>query len=166
MCGLRCRAPSGWSYGGWPVSRLTDRRDGFVADRLRRRLEGTPARRLMEAEQRLGRLERSMAYRVRLFQGVHVETPKCEIRPDSRGWLAFSSDANLEIDRDPNIVQNHAKWKLSATIPEQGCLAAITTNVDCDATSLTATACGAQVTHMSGNGYVAAQLTGTANEQL
>jgi len=120
----------------------------------------------MEAEQRLGRLERSMAYRVRLFQGVHVETPKCEIRPDSRGWLAFSSDTNLEIDRDPNIVQNHAKWKLSATIPPEGCAAAITTNIDCDASSLAATACGATVTHTTGNGYVAVQVTGTVNAQV
>lgn len=147
------------------MSRLTDRRGGFVADALRRRTEGTGAQRLAEAEYRLDRMERSLAYRVRAFRGIAIESHGLEIVPDARGFLAFSSDANLSITRDPNKLKNHAKWKLTADIPEAGCPAAITTNIDCDSNMLAADACGATVTHISGDQYVAVHVGGSANAQ-
>ena len=107
-----------------------------------------------------------MAYRVRDFQGVRIEALGIDIRPDSQGWLAFSSDSSLQIQRDPNQRHNHAKWSLTAEIPDEGCTAALTTNLDCDASELTATACGASMQHLTGNGYVAVQVTGSANAQV
>lgn len=147
------------------MSRLTHRTTGFVAERLRQRMEDEPSARLIDAERRLGRIERTLAYRVRSFRGVRLEVPGVMISPDRDGWLAFSTDTNLEIDRDPNLRGDHAKWKLPSAITDQWCTASITTNVDCDAGSLTADDCGATVTHSSGNGYVAVQISGTANAQ-
>lgn len=148
------------------MSRLTDRRGGFVAEAIRRRMEGTRAHQVGELERRVDALEHVLAYRLRGFRGVRLESTGVVIEPDSDGWLAFSSDGNLAISRDPNEAQNHAKWKLTAEIPEAGCSAAIVTNADCDGTERTATGCGAKVTHQTGNGYVAVQLTGTGDAQV
>ena len=146
------------------MSRLTDRRDGFVAAQMRARIEGQTARRLADAEVRVGRLERALAYRVRAFRGVRLEVPGTIIQPDAQGLLSFSGDGTLTVKRDPNLRGEHAKWAVDLPA-DVGCGAAITTNADCDGTELHATACDAKVTHTSGNGYVAVQVTGTANKQ-
>lgn len=147
------------------MSRLTDRTNGFVAERLRRRIEGTAAHRVADLETRMARLEHVVAFDIRSFKGIMLETPGVRISPDAHGWLAFSSDGNLAISRDPNKQGNHARFKLTAEIPEPGCTAAITTNIDCQDKPLTATTCGASVQHTSGNGYVAARLSGTGDAQ-
>lgn len=147
------------------MSRLTDRRGGFVADQMRRRTDGTAAYRLAEAERRLDRMEHAIAYRMRAFRGVRIESTGVQIEPDGDGFLAFSSDSNLKISRNPNTAQNHAKWELTAEIPEDGCTAAIATITDCATTSQTATQCGASLTFGDPQD-VAAKHAGTENAQV
>jgi len=139
---------------------LLDRQDGFVAKRMRERLG---ADREADTLARVDRMEKLLAYRLRQFKGIRVESQGKNIVPGRDGWLAVSTDDNSQFKRKPNQNPHHMKLEVTP-----GCTAAIVTNIDCDDTSVTATACLASVDHVGGNGYVAVQHAAgsTANAQI
>lgn len=145
---------------------LTNRGNGFVARRLRERLAATPVGRVPTMERRVGALERTMALDVRGFRGVRIEQQQVQIVPSSDGWLMFSTDDSLTIDRDPNQNPHHAKWKLDEGAGGGGCEASITTIEDHQGTSQTADACDASLAFTDGNGYLCFKHVGSKNAQI
>ena len=150
------------------MSGLTDRTDGYVARRVRERLGVGTAARVAEQGDRLARIEWLLAYQLRAFRGFRLEVPGREVIPGSDGWVSLSTNEYAQFQRTPNKLPHHAKLSVDIEAIRTAigaCTAGIVTNIDCNSDSLTATTCGATVTHASGNALIAVHVTGSANAQ-
>lgn len=141
---------------------LLDRTQGFTAEQVRRRLGFGYGSRISETEARLLRLERTLAFHVRHFQGLKIEDPRVQVVPDRRGFISLSTDDNAQWTRDPNTRPDHAKLSVDV---ETGCGAAIIKVKDCDDTTQEATVCTASLQLYSSDDTIGIQHTGSANAQ-
>lgn len=145
---------------------LTDRRMGYVAQRIHRRVGRSTIGLARDALAQAGRLERALAFGVRVPQGLFLETGsgRVPISFDQRGWiLIHSSDSSITLQRSPHG-RLHVLDITSAI--GQGCTEAIKTTIDHAATEKDATECEAVIQFVDGNGYICILHAGDSTGQL
>lgn len=106
---------------------------------------------------------RALTYGVRTFRGIRLDARGIEITPGADQFLAFSGDSTMEIDRDPNQLHHHAKWKVNPSAV--GCQTGIDTVIDCADEEQTATDCGATLDFPLVQ-YVGTKHAGTPDAQV